>query len=376
MGKYLTKSLFKVFLLYLIDALFKPIFSIFVNKKIPKSIKKILIVKPDHLGDMILTTSIFKHLKDKYNEALIDIVCGEWALPIIENNPYIRHKFVINVAFANRKNLSKIKKILESIKTYFSSLVKIRKEKYDVALFLRSRRGNLISLALLGNIKYTIGHGTAGFGFLLSNEVKWEKGKHELEHYLELLKPIGIEKAIIDLKPQLFTKEEDIAKAKEFYNSLNTTSKIAILHPGSGNMVKTISIDRWQKVLEILISNGYYVVITGSKSEENFAKRIATKEENLTIATGVFDIKSLFEFFKLADLIITVDSLSAHLAAMTEVKTLVFYSGVSDINQWRPVGKNIKVLKIDCPDSPCEMRCRYNYACMKFDVEEILKQEL
>jgi len=211
---------------------------------------------------------------------------------------------------------------------------------------------------------------------LLSNEVKWEKGKHELEHYLELLKPIGIEKAIIDLKPQLFTKEEDIAKAKEFYNSLNTTSKIAILHPGSGNMVKTISIDRWQKVLEILISNGYYVVITGSKSEENFAKRIATKEKNLTIATGVFDIKSLFEFFKLADLIITVDSLSAHLAAMTEVKTLVFYSGVSDINQWRAVGSNITNFKIYCPDSPCEMKCRYNYACMKFDVEEILKQEL
>lgn len=371
MQKYLSKKFYIRLFLFLIDSFLKPIFYFFINRKFPEKVKKILIIKPDHLGDILLTTSILKPLKEKFPESTIDIVCGEWALPILENNPYIRHKIIINVPFANRKNISKFKKKLEFYRTLFSSLKIIRKEKYDLGLFMRSRRGNLVSLALFGKINYTVGHGTAGFGFLFSKEVEWKNKVHEIEHYLEVLKHLGIEKKLEDLSPELFPLENHKIMAKEYFNSLKLKTKMTIVHPGSGNILKTLSIDRWKKIINILIEKGYEVVITGSKTEEKLAKDISSGFENVRILTGKFDILSLYEFFKFASLIITVDSLSAHLAGMTDVKTYVFYSGLGDVNQWRAIGQNIVILKNECPLSPCEGKCPYNYRCMDFEVEKI-----
>ncbi len=376
MQKYLSRKFYIKFFLFFLDILLGPIFYFFVNRKFPKSIRKILIVKPDHLGDVLLTTSILKPLKEKFPDAIIDIICGEWALPVLENNPYITSKIIINVPFANRKNIPKFRKFIEFCRTYFSSLKIIRRERYDLGLFLRSRRGNLVSLALFGKINYTVGHGTAGFGFLFSKEVKWEIGLHEIEHYLEVLKPLGIEKKLEELSPQLFSLDINITFARDCFKDLKLTSKVAIIHPGSGNLLKTLSIEKWQTVVKILINKGYDIVITGSPSEDKLAKDISNGFEKTKTLTGKFDILSLYEFFKLANLIVTVDSLSAHIAGMTNVKTYVFYSGLGDVNQWRALGKNIVLLKNECHLSPCEGRCTYNYKCMEFDVESIFSDLL
>lgn len=352
------------------DFLLKP-FSILINKKFPKEIKKIIIVKPDHLGDVLLTTSVFRHIKERFPDALIDIVCGEWALPIFENNPFIRKIFIVNVPFANRKNIPKITKLIEFLKTYINSLIKIRKEGYDIGLFLRARRGNLISLAVLGNIKYTIGHGTAGFGCFLSREVEWGSGKHEIEHFMEVLKEIGIQKKLSELRPELYPDKAHKELAMDCYKNLKIKSRMAIIHPGSGNPQKTLSIEKWQRVVSILEKKGYDIVITGSASEEKLALEISEGKENVKVLSGKFDVLTLYEFFKLAGLIVTVDSLSSHLAGLTDVETYVFYSGLGDINQWKALGENIRILKNECPASPCEGKCSYNYACMDFDVERI-----
>ncbi|MCX7821692.1 MAG: hypothetical protein N2258_08485 [Brevinematales bacterium] len=321
---------------------------------------------------MLLATSILKPLKQKFPDVFIDIVCGEWALPVIENNPYLRNKIIINVPFANRKNISGLRKKIEFLKTFISSLKLIRKEKYDLGLFLRSRRGNLVSLALLGDIKYTVGHGTAGFGFLFSKEVEWKNGIHEVEHFVEILKPIGIDNKTEDFIPELFPLELHRIFAKTIFNDLKIVSRMAIIHPGSGNLLKTLSIEKWKKVVSILLNKNYEVVITGSNSEVELAKKIATDFDKVKILNGKFDVLSLYEFFKLADLIITVDSLSAHIAGIANVRTYVFYSGLGDVNQWRALGKNITILKNDCPESPCEGKGKYNYAWMNFDIEKIL----
>ncbi len=373
MKRYLSKKFLVRFYITIIDTVFSFLFKFFPKNQLPEDINKILIVKPDHLGDMLLSTSIFKYIKEKFPSSQIDVVCGEWATSILENNPYINKRYIINVPFANRKNISSLKKWLEFIKTYFFSLRKIRKERYDIGLFLRSRRGNLISLAFLGNIKYTIGHGVAGFGFLLSKEVEWKNGKHEVEHYLEVLTPLGIKKELKDLMPELYTKADDKKRAMEVFSSFPKNKKIAIVHPGSGNLLKTLSIKNWQKILALLKEKNYFIVLTGSKTEKDLLTSIAIENENIRILAGIFSIQELFEFFKLVDLIITVDSLSSHLAGITGVKTIVFYSGITDIVQWKALGENIKAYKIECEKSPCEIGCN-KMKCMDFNIENIINE--
>jgi len=370
MKKYLTKKIFIRFFLTIVDIIFGFIFSFFPKNKLPNNPKKILIVKPDHLGDMLLTTSIFRLLKERFFDARIDIVSGEWACEILKNNPYISKIYFINVFSLNREGISRIKKIYNFLKTYFLSLKQIRKENYDLGLFLRARRGRLISLALIGKIKYTIGHGVAGFGFLLSKEVEWENGKHEVEHYLEILAPLGIKKDLKYLLPELYPSEKDKERSHDIYKSLNGKKKVAIVHPGSGDISKTLSNEKWEKILDLLDKKEYTIVLTGNEKEKYLLKSIAHNKQNIKIFAGSFNILELFEFFKLANVIITVDSLSAHLAGISRVKTIVFYSARIDISQWKALGENIKHYKIECEKSPCESGCNY-MKCMDFDIEKI-----
>ena len=372
--EYLSKKKSLRIILKSIDTVLKAL-KLFSRNKIknnpppPEKVHKILIIKPDHLGDMLLLTSVLGLIRDRYKDAAIDIVCGSWSKPVLSNNPYIRHIHIINNSSINRSASGRIKKLTEYIKTLFPALGRIRKEHYDICLFMRSRRGNMIYLARLGNVSFSIGHGTAGFGPLLSYEAPWHRGEHETGHFLEILRPLGIEAEPESLSYGLYPASEEQASVCAYWReNFSQFDKTAIVHPGAGTLLKTLPAVRWKEVIAILEKNGYKVVITGSAAgaEKDLINAIASPSSS--VCAGIFSITELALFFKKASLIVTVDSLSSHLAGWSGVKTIVFFCGMGDEKQWRPLGKNINILTLDKPCGPCESGCE-DMACMNFDVD-------
>ena len=76
---------------------------------------KILIVQIGRIGDMVLVTPMFAHLKKKYPQCIIHVLCTENNHPIIYNDPRIDKVF-------NYKN-----KICYLIKLF----IHMRSENYD-----------------------------------------------------------------------------------------------------------------------------------------------------------------------------------------------------------------------------------------------------
>ncbi len=365
--KYLSKKKSIRIILKIVDT----VLAVFFCGKLkssspPLKVRKILIVKPDHLGDMLLLTSVFRLIRERYKDAFIDIICGMWSKPVLDNNPYIHTIYVINNSSANRDKSGRIKKILDYISTLFSAIGSIRREKYDICLFMRSRRGNMIYLSLFCSNAYSIGHGTAGFGPLLSYEAAWEKGVHETAHFLEILRPLGINALPDDLFYGIYPSQDDDEAVFSYWrDNFSSFDKTVIVHPGAGKMEKTLSVDKWKDVIEILEKNGFKVILTGGSFEEQLLRDIASVSSS--ICAGLWSIPRLALFFKKSSLIITVDSLSSHIAGWSGVKTVVFFCGIGDRRQWRPLGKNIKILSLDKQCSPCESGCD-NMLCMDFDV--------
>jgi heptosyltransferase-2/heptosyltransferase-3 len=374
--EYLSKKKSLRIILKSIDKVLKAL-KLFSGNKIkniqpppPGEVHKILIIKPDHLGDMLLLTSVLGLIKNRYKDAVIDIVCGSWSKPVLSNNPYIRQIHIINNSSINRSASGRFGKLTEYIKTLFPALGKIRKEHYDICLFMRSRRGNMIYLARLGKVSYSIGHGTAGFGPLLSCQVPWNRGEHETGHFLEILRPLGIEAPPEPdgLSYGLYPSGEEKASVSAYWQeNFSKFDKTAVVHPGAGTLLKTLPAAKWKEVIAILEKNGYKVFITGSAAgaEKDLINGIASPSSS--ICAGIWSIQELALFFKKASLIVTVDSLSSHLAGWSGVKTIVFFCGMGDEKQWRPLGKNINILSLDKPCSPCETGCE-DMACMDFDV--------
>lgn len=256
--------------------------------------------------------------------------------------------------------------MIDYISTLTSSLSKIRKEKYDLGLFMRSRRGNMIYLALLGKIAYTIGHGSAGFGPMLSTEIAWEKNLHETGHFLEILRPLGIAGEHENLSYGLYPSKSDETAVNSFWmENFSQYGKTAIVHPGAGDMKKSLNPLQWRRVIEILEKGGFKVILTGSESEESFLKEISSASS--FICAGLWSVPRLALFFKKSSLIVTVDSLSSHIAGWSGVKTIIFFCGLGDRRQWYPLGKNINLLSIEKPCEPCESGCD-EMSCMDFNV--------
>ena len=367
--RYLSKKKGVRFLLYSVDL----VLDSFIHKdqRLPARIEKILIVNPDHLGDMLLLTSVLPLIKEKYPKAKIDMLCGSWALPVLENNPYIENIFIINHSFANRSDTSRAEKLLEYLKTFIVTLWKIRKESYDLGLFMRSRRGNLALLALLGNIRFSVGYGTAGCGAFFNRRAEWSPGKHETEHFLEVLERIDVLPGARKLKPEIYPLPDDDAILFDLLEPFKEQlTKIAIVHPGAGSHLKTLKPDIWKRVIENLEANGYSVYLTGTLQEESLLISIASP--SCVILAGKLTLSQLMLFFKKATLIVTVDSLSSHLSGMSGTKTIVFHCAMNDSVQWRAKGDNVTVLEKRCPTLACERGCAA-MACMDFDVTVVNK---
>ena len=68
------------------------------RSQLPKKFapKKILVIKLDHFGDLLISTAVFNNLHVNFPAATIDVLIGHWGRTVLENHPYIHQLFFYN----------------------------------------------------------------------------------------------------------------------------------------------------------------------------------------------------------------------------------------------------------------------------------------
>lgn len=307
----------------------------------PKYINKILLIKPDHLGDVLLFTSVLNPIKEKYHDARVDIIAGSWSGAILQNNPNINKIYKVDHYKLNRVKKSKISKLWIFVTTYFKTLREIRRERYDVVLNFRSDGNNLITLQLLAAAKFNSGFAASGLSSLLDAEIEFKPNMHEIEHFCNLLEVINIYKKQNEISPFVFMDDKDKAYVKGIISNFNLHDFI-IIHPGSGKTDALMSVDFWKNIIKK--HQNRQIAFCGTLDEKNLIEDLLELNNTINLL-GSFNIPQLIEFYSKSDKIYTVESISAHLASMTNVETVSFYRTSSDVFRWAPIGKNVEVIK-------------------------------
>ena len=89
--------------------------------------KKILVIKNDNIGDLVLSTCVFRGLKKTYPNSEITAVVSKTNRQIIEKNPYV----------TNILELPMPKKKINTFFNYYKIYKKIKGEKFDIGIDLR-----------------------------------------------------------------------------------------------------------------------------------------------------------------------------------------------------------------------------------------------
>ncbi|MCW9064863.1 MAG: hypothetical protein OQJ78_01095, partial [Ignavibacteriaceae bacterium] len=331
--QYRTKGFWKKSIQQFVDFFIDLYAKIFVDKNVSEEYEypqNILFISLGHLGDALIGSYLFPLIRERYPNAQIDVLAGEWCKPVLQNNPYVRKLIYFNHFRMNRSEISWWKKIRIHIMSSRSTLKIICSQHYNLSIEGRISHPNGNLFCYRGNIKRRIGFGSGGFGSLLTEEVPLSAGPdcHFLQAELEALKKIGINKKLEDIRPYFFISEK-LAKEKHPFESYFRESFL-VIHPESGYPLRMMSEEFWLSIIKKILEiggNKIFLCGTSTKSIElyNFLlSNIPNAKENIINTVQRLSIDEFYLLTEHAKLAITIESLPSHLCSIN-CKTISFY---------------------------------------------------
>ena len=362
----------------LIDALGTFLFSLLGRNIEPMNVRKILVSRIDHLGDVLLATCALPHLKRAYPDAKIDFLIGEWAKDLLVNNPYVNETITYN-SFLHNRSGSLWHRIRSDAISFLNAFKKIRKERYDLSIDLRAYFINSIPLLYLSGVEYIVGYGTGGFGFLLDKEVLYRTGIHEVLHIADLIKSIGVDVKDEEIRPlyKISILGEERAKSLLKSEHIQSGESFILIHPGTSDKKKEWNIQGWKTIINDLKQSGVKIVLCGGSNDIHIVKAILSEgsQNGIVNITSPLPLEVFAGVVKRASLVIGLDSFPCHLAAALGTPTVVLWSGINDPVQWRPYGNNVEIVRKDLSCAPCyrSKGCE-QIICMDINPEEVLEK--
>lgn len=362
----------------LMDALGTLLFSLLGKNRELGEVRKILISRIDHLGDVLLATCALPHVKKVYPGAKIDFLVGEWSKDLLVNNSYVNEIIIYN-NFSHNRSGSLWYRIKNDIVSFLRTSRKIRRKSYDLGIDLRAYFINSIPLLYFSGVKYIVGYGTGGFSFLLDREVSYRAGIHEVLHVVDLIRSIGIDVKDEEIHPlyKITPAAEELAKSVLESAGINSKEPFIMIHPGTADRKKEWNIRGWRTIIQCLKAYGVKIVFCGGPSDTHTVRAILLNgnRDGVIDISGPLPLEVFAGVVKRASLVIGLDSFPCHLAATLGTPTIVLWSGINDPTQWKPYGNNVEVVREDLPCAPCyrSKGCE-RMTCMDISPEEVLER--
>ena len=168
---------------------------------------KILVVRYRFIGDTILTVPFLRNLRRAYPYAKIDMLVSPVSGDLLETCPYIDNLIYFDTTRKHRYEHGKLGK-----KSFWHYVKLLKNEKYDKAYVLK-RSLSSAALCTFAGIKNKVGFNTEGRGLLLTKRVPYDRDKHEVESFLDVLKADNV--PVFDNYLELWLKNEDVEEAEK-----------------------------------------------------------------------------------------------------------------------------------------------------------------
>ena len=346
----------------------------------PESIRNILVVKLDHIGDVILGLPAIQILQAKFPKAHLTILIGTWAKPIVETFSEIDDILTFDFFFEESG------KRRRPLKTRQLNLLEntLRSRVFDLAIDLR-RRPETREVLKLSGARYTAGYCTGlDDGWLttsleLSEEHQDRPARRDKPHMTaqlcQLVRALPTNRPpaaspVIPV-PQL-TLEKELPGVERYSNLLQ--GKVLVgLHPGSGDPTRQWPLPYFARLADLLIEGfDAKVVLFGGKREKRLALKTYGQikhKDKVVFLAGETSLEEFMALVKHCHLFIGNNSGPCHIAGILDVPTLAVFSGIVLPHEWQPLGEKSFSIRLDLPCSPCYKgyieQCPFDFKCMK-----------
>lgn len=333
---------------------------------------RILYVRPDAIGDALLSLALLPEIAKRYPEATIAVACQERVAELYQPCPCIHQVFPFDHNRVLQDN------------DYRSQLTeKIRAFGADIALCPVYSRSPLADLLIAASVAPE----RIGMKGDLSNQSADEKiytdslytrlvssrneTFNELDHHNDFLFGLGIESE--GVRATVWTTDLDEAFAEDYFRRERLTGRrVLAFFPGAQFDIRIYG--GYRPVLEQLASEEWRVLAFGSDNESVLCESICHGLPNWTNLCGTVTIRQVAALMRRCSLGLGAESGLSHLCSATGLRHAVVLGG-GHFARFSPTSPLTTAAALPLNCYGCNWKCRYTRPhCVKDLHPNVLKR--
>ncbi len=285
--------------------------------------KKILIIKPSAMGDIVLALPVLSALRASFPDAGISWLVRTEFAALLEGHPYLSE-----IILFDRKYLGKAWKNPKAFGALVSLITRLRKEKFDLIIDLQGLF-RTASLGWLSGCKARFGlrSGREFSHLFYTKTIRQDKDCiHLVDYYLRIAAATGAVQSKVEFV--LPVNPEADKSAKFLLDEAGAGQKnYLVLVPGSAHADKCWPTERFAAVADKIVDKfGFAVITVGSMGERSLCDETNNKAKvNMENLAGKTDIPTLIALLRGAKMVISNDTGPGHIAAALGVPLVMIF---------------------------------------------------
>jgi lipopolysaccharide heptosyltransferase II len=343
-----------------------------------RSVKRILTVRLDNLGDVLVTTPAIHAIKSSFHDVKVTLLTSPVGAQVARLNPDIDDVIVYEAPWMDPWHRLALDSQREQ-----QMIATIRKQQFDGAIIFTSYHQSSLPAAYLcyvADIPLRVAASIDGPGSLLTTRHKHpERMMHEVERGLDLVNAIGLTTNTLDL----VLKVPAVARESVFeYLSIRNVDlqrPLCVIHPGCSMPARTYPWDMFASVIDLVVERlGATVIVTGAEDEQSLVEQVLNKVQehnrSLTLAcAGIIPFPEFSALIEAAELVITNNTGPMHIAAAVKTPVIALFALTNPPEQWGPWLVPHRQLYHDVSCRICYKRiCPYGHECLRLVTPEMV----
>lgn len=319
------------------------------NREDWKSFRNVLCVRPDNLGDVLMTTPAIKAFKESVEGRRLTLLTSRAGAGIARHVPEIDELIEFDPPWyrhdrpADHEGLAVITK-------------RLRERRFDAAVIFTVFSQNPLPSAMLcymAGIPRVAGYCRENPYALITDWIPDDEplygARHEVQRQLDLVTTLGAAPTTSNLSLRVPSGQEDMVLSKLRAAGVALERPWLLLHPGASEARRRYSAERFATAARQLRDElGVQVVLTGSAAERELAESIAVTAGSGTLSVaGCFEVDELITLIAIAPLLVSNNTGPVHIAAAVQTPVVVLYARTNP--QHTPWQVAHRVLPYDVP---------------------------
>lgn len=314
--------------------------------------RKILIVKPSSLGDVVHSLPFLNAMKSCFPRAEIHWLIARGLEELVAGHPMI--DTYISIHKDTWKKIAETRQTITEVTKLFQRL---REERYDLVIDLQGLlRSGLLTMATRAPVRVGFREAREGSRLFYNKKVSGGRNVHAVDRYLKVADALGCEKAPLcfpfPLVPDASGRIRELTGGSAEY---------AVIVPGARWQTKIWPAEYFGLLAAQLPIRTF--VVGGAGDTDSAAAVVRASEGKAVSLAGKTNLQELISIMRGARLVCSNDSGPMHIAAACRVPVVAIFGPTSPVRTG-PYGEGHRIISRNAACAPCFKKKCADMHCM------------